>query len=57
VQKLLLRIQGAVEQVHRAPTYALVGGAAPSDLEANRARVGRQAWKLMRKLVEQEASA
>ncbi len=57
VQKLLLRIQGAVEQVHRSPTYALVGAAAPADLEASRARVGRQAWRLMRKLVEQEASA
>jgi DNA repair exonuclease SbcCD nuclease subunit len=57
VQKLLLRVHAAVEQVHRSPTYALVGGGAPADVETERARVGRQAWRLMRKLVEQEASA
>ncbi|HUE17191.1 MAG TPA: hypothetical protein VMR25_23770, partial [Planctomycetaceae bacterium] len=57
VQKLLLRVHGSVQQAYQSPTYALLSGEAPADLEASRTRVGRQAWKLMRKLVEQEASA
>lgn len=57
VQKLLLRVHGSVQQAYQSPTYALLGGESPADLEASRTRVGRQAWKLMRKLVEQEAFA
>ncbi len=57
VQKLLVRVHASVRQAYQSPTYALLAGEAPADLEASRLRVGRQAWKLMRKLVEQEASA
>jgi len=57
VQKLLLRVHASVQQAYQSPAYVPLGGEAPAEDEANRTRVGRQAWKLMRKLVEQEASA
>jgi exonuclease SbcD len=57
VRKLLVRAQASVQQAYQSPTYAVVGGEAPADLAEGRARVSRQAWKLMRKLVEQEATA
>ena len=57
VQKLLARVQTSVQQAWQSPTYALLEGATTVDPTATRTRVGRQAWKLMRKLVEQEASA
>lgn len=56
-QKLLVRVHAAVEQACQSPTYALIGGSSPREVESSRVRVGRQAWKLMRKLVEQEATA
>jgi hypothetical protein len=46
-----------VQQAYQSPTYAPVGGEAPADLAESRGRLSRQAWKLMRKLVEQEATA
>jgi DNA repair protein SbcD/Mre11 len=57
VQKLLARVQVSVQQAWQAPTYTLLQGASTVDPAATRTRVSRQAWKLMRKLVEQEASA
>jgi DNA repair exonuclease SbcCD nuclease subunit len=57
VQKLLLRVHASVQQAYQSPAYASLGGEPPAEDEASRTRVGRQAWKLMRKLVEQEASA
>jgi hypothetical protein len=57
VQKLIARVQASVQQAWQSPTYAVLEGASTVDPAATRTRVSRQAWKLMRKLVEQEASA